>query len=519
MRHAAALLCLIAGAAAGPVRAAALPVDPASGADRTRIEGWRFEAAMAGASLQLLTPIGAAVPGVATRQGARLSFEPSTPLSPCTGYTLELRDAAQHLLQSRRLRTVCSDWSAPQQVDAAAHAREPDFSVASQQLAAFAGGDLLALWTQGDGGRDGIEVSRYLAATDVWSAPRRVDLAGGAGADLPALAVGPDGVALAAWSQGWGGRDALFASAAVADCAACAPQRLDAAALPASAVNVALAAGATVSCAAWQQRDSGSSRVFAAVRRGALWSAPRRLGGAPAYAPTLVATPQGCVAAWEQGRGGHARIWGAVWRDGNWRAARRLGDAAERGSQPLLRADADGGVLLAWVRGSGAARRIALRRLLPRRTRAWSPRAGSGAALAPALVADASGNLTLAWQQADAGGRDAILVSRFDAATRRWSAPQRLDAGGGAGSPVLGVDPAGNVGCAWYQDGPQGLQVQFARYDAGQAAWSAPRRLSDPRQTVHAEFPQIAVDAAGSITVVWDQFNGWRTVLMARRLP
>nr|WP_288117857.1 hypothetical protein [Thiomonas sp.] len=43
--------------------------------------------------------------------------------------------------------------------------------------------------------------------------------------------------------------------------------------------------------------------------------------------------------------------------------------------------------------------------------------------------------------------------------------------------------------------------------------------LSDPRFTVEASFPALAVDAAGSVTAVWQQYNGWRTLIMASRLP
>ncbi|NNM64562.1 MAG: hypothetical protein HKL99_08100, partial [Burkholderiales bacterium] len=78
---------------------------------------------------------------------------------------------------------------------------------------------------------------------------------------------------------------------------------------------------------------------------------------------------------------------------------------------------------------------------------------------------------------------------------------------------------AGNVTAAWYQDGPRGLQVQAARYDPSTARWSAATLLSDTRTTVEASFPALAVDAAGSVTAAWQQYNGWRTVVMASRLP
>jgi hypothetical protein len=112
------------------------------------------------------------------------------------------------------------------------------------------------------------------------------------------------------------------------------------------------------------------------------------------------------------------------------------------------------------------------------------------------------------------------MARRFAAPTSRWGAPRQLDAAQlrGAGSAVLGVDASGDVACAWYQDGPQGLQIEFARYDASTGRWTAARQVSDARRTVQAVRPALAVDAAGSVTLVWQQFNDWRNVVMARRM-
>jgi hypothetical protein len=148
-----------------------------------------------------------------------------------------------------------------------------------------------------------------------------------------------------------------------------------------------------------------------------------------------------------------------------------------------------------------------------------------GAALAPALVSDAAGNITLAWEQADvalpAGRATPSSPAASTPTAQRWSAPVQLDdpKQASAGNPVLVADAAGNVTAAWYQDGPRGMQVQAVRYDPSTASWGAAILLSDTRTTVQASFPALAVDAAGSVTAAWQQYNGWRTVVMASRLP
>jgi len=149
----------------------------------------------------------------------------------------------------------------------------------------------------------------------------------------------------------------------------------------------------------------------------------------------------------------------------------------------------------------------------------------TGSALAPAITSDAAGNLTLVWEQAKSaqGGpvRYGLLAARREALASQWSPPHHLDdpAQRSAGNPVLAADAAGNVVCAWYQDGTRGMQVQTARYNPAQRRWGAPQTLSDPAATVQASFPALAVGAASSVMAVWQQFNGWRTLAVARWLP
>ncbi len=150
------------------------------------------------------------------------------------------------------------------------------------------------------------------------------------------------------------------------------------------------------------------------------------------------------------------------------------------------------------------------------RTRCTRPRPIS------ALAFDAAGNLALAWEQQRARLRPfRIEAARWPRAAQLPGSVQRLDQpdGRGAGHPVLVADPAGNLLCAWYQLGAQGLQVWMARFDASSLHWQAAQRLSQPRQTVRASLPALSVDTAGSVTAAWQQYNNWRNIIVARRLP
>ncbi len=461
------------------------------------------------AALQLFGPLGLPVPGVLRRDAHGARFDSARPLSPCTRYTLRVGGATQHFT------TACSRWQRPRQIDTRAHARQSVFGASGAQVVALGDGELVAAWSQRDHRHQSIQVSAYNPDTDSWSAPRRVD-AGGSDATLPVLAAGARG-AWAAWSQVRNGRDAIVVAHRRRG-AWSAPRRVDGGGVlrgDATDAQLAVSGGGLVALA-WQQRAAGHGAIGAAVRRNGIWGAALRLdrGAAGSYAPTLAALPDGFVAAWQRGRGAAASIVLARFAHGRWSAPQRVSVRGGAGS-PTLAAAPDGGFALAWVRGG----RIVVRRF-DSRQRAAPARSLSGrSASDPALAFDPAGDLFAVWQQGRRRSR--IVARRLDVARDRWSPVRELDAAAlrSAGNPVLGVDAVGNAACAWYQDGPRGLQVHAARYDASSARWGAATRLSDARSTVQATLPALAVDSAGGFTVVWQQFNAWRDVVMVSRMP
>ncbi len=495
----AASLC--AAAAAWPAAAATWPADGASGVAR---DAQPYTDA---AALQLIGPLGLPVPGVLRRSRGELRFDSAAALTPCTRYRLLAAGATRHFT------TACSSWQPPQRLDTARHAREPAYTARGAQVAA-ADDAAWVVWSQLDHGRDAVELARYEPDTDAWSAPHPLD-AGTADAVLPTLAAG-DGAVWAAWSQAVHGRDAIDVLRIDADGGA--PRRVDRGGdLRGDATDVQLGVASGVVALAWQQRAQGHGAIGVALRQHGRWMPARRLdrGATGAYAPALAVAADGTVfVAWQQGRGAAAAIDAACFTRGRWSSPRRIGARGDAHAVTLV-ALPDGGVAAAWVRRD----RLEWRQL-DAALRGAAPRPLSAAPAArPALAVDAAGNLTLVWQQGVARSR--IVARRLDAASSRWSAPRQLDAPDlrGAGSAVLGVDASGDVACAWYQDGPQGLQIEAARYDASSGRWSPAQQLSDPRSTVQAVLPALAVDAAGSVTVVWQQFNDWRDIVMSRRLP
>ncbi len=159
--------------------------------------------------------------------------------------------------------------------------------------------------------------------------------------------------------------------------------------------------------------------------------------------------------------------------------------------------------------------------LHPGPVRMVSAPGAEGPAQSLALAQDVLGDLTIVWTQVLRASRnEAGMFAQERRADVGWGEARRLDPPDwrSAGNPVAATDPAGNLTVAWYQDGPQGLQVLAARRLAG-AGWQPADLLSDPSATVQASFPALAANPAGSVAAVWQQFNGWRSIVAARLLP
>lgn len=486
--------------------------------------------------LQLLSPIGLPVPGIVKSAGDLAVIEPVVPLAGCTTYTLQLKAPAQR----SAFTTTCSPWSAAVQIDDARTARQVDLPVNGVQVAAAGDGGFVAVWFQDDAGRRAILASHFNADTQNWSAPQAIDLHGplAGSSSIPAITADARGHITVAWFQLVDGRYGIFATQWQGE-AWTPPQRLDSPALPGNATNPQLAADAAGNVTVvWQQPDGRHTGIYAAhwINTQRRWLAALRLDArsANAYNPVVAATPDGrVVAAWQQGASGREAVYAVALpaSGARWTAPVRLSSAGVPATSAALVSMPQGTVVAAWTQGRGDSRRIAVRRQSSGAVQIWSAAhllqsaAFNGPALSPVLAADAAGNIVLVWGQADAvrtgAQREGIFAARLQAATRRWTAPQQIDnpALRSAGNPVIVADAAGNDHAAWYQDGPQGMQVETARYDPSQHRWLAPQTLSDPDATVQASFPALAVNAAGSVMAVWQQFNGWRTIAVARWLP
>jgi len=127
----------------------------------------------------------------------------------------------------------------------------------------------------------------------------------------------------------------------------------------------------------------------------------------------------------------------------------------------------------------------------------------------PQLAVDLGGNIYVVWED-DTDTNSNILFSRStDGGT--FSAPKGVsNSAGFSFNPRIAVDSGGTINVVW-QDSPDFFRtsnVFLSRSNDGGNTFSTPINLSQTIVSAFYSVPQIAVDTAGNISVVWESDTG-----------
>lgn len=206
---------------------------------------------------------------------------------------------------------------------------------------------------------------------------------------------------------------------------------------------------------------------------------------------------------------------------GGWSAPVDLSASGEDAFFPKVVADSQGNATAIWARSNGT-NFIAQSSSLPFGG-SWSapvdlsaPGASGQDATSPQLAVDGEGNVTAVWYRND--GTNNIIQSASLPVGGSWSSPVDLTiaqySGQGDIQPQVAVDPAGNAIAVWVND-PTGT-IRGAIKPFG-GSWSEPMDISDSGSNVGE--PQIAIDAYGNATVVWTRSNGSNDIIQTSSRP
>ncbi len=199
--------------------------------------------------------------------------------------------------------------------------------------------------------------------------------------------------------------------------------------------------------------------------------------------------------------------------EGNFGPAANLSAPSRDAQLPQVAASPDGTVTVVWQRSDGA------NTVIQAATRPPGGSFGAPVNLSPAgndainpqVAASPDGTVTVVWQRFN-GIHDVVQAStRAPGGT--FGPPTDLSAlGGQAGSPQLAASPDGTVTVVWQRFDGANTIIQAATRPPG-AGFGTPVDLSAPSQ--NATIPQVASAGDGSVAAVWSRFNGAVSIIQA----
>ncbi|HXN51496.1 MAG TPA: PKD domain-containing protein [Candidatus Acidoferrum sp.] len=132
--------------------------------------------------------------------------------------------------------------------------------------------------------------------------------------------------------------------------------------------------------------------------------------------------------------------------------------------------------------------------------------------LTPQVAVDAAGNIYVVWEDdiPNTSNSNIVFSRSTDGGASFSTPPKNLSKGSGFRfDPRIAVDTSGAINVVWVDDTPGNWDIFFSRSTDGGASFSAPQNLSAPQNPDPPDSanPQIAVDAGGNISVVWENLN------------
>jgi hypothetical protein len=180
--------------------------------------------------------------------------------------------------------------------------------------------------------------------------------------------------------------------------------------------------------------------------------------------------------------------------------------------------DANGNGMAIWTQNDGTYLRIQSRRYIP--SSGWGTvkqvdNGSAAMAMSPKIAADGLGNLMAVWLQTSAGVTS--IWTNLYSASSGWGTAALLETVNPAGGnkPEIAMDSAGNAIVVWYAFDGSWTSLWAKRY-AATGGWSA-ATLIENVNTGGASEHSVAMDANGNAMVVWAQFDGTRSNIMANR--
>ena len=267
-----------------------------------------------------------------------------------------------------------------------------------------------------------------------------------------------------------------------------------------------------------------SSLSLAFTTRGGAWSTPVLIESDDAgnvRNPQVAIDDSGnAVAIWDEFDGTRYNIWTNRYVAGTgWGTAAVLENDPGDAFGPHVALDASGNAIAVWQQSDGTRYNIMASVFTP--PSGWSTPTpienDPNDARNVQLAMNTHGDAFAVWTQGFPV-RPVVWARRYLAGSG-WNALTRIqgDTSGDGFFPQVAIDPNGAAVATWHQTDGTRYNVWADRYTPG-TGWDI-AQLIENDNTDNAEFAQVAMDAAGNATAVWQQHDGTRFNIMSNRLP
>ncbi len=251
------------------------------------------------------------------------------------------------------------------------------------------------------------------------------------------------------------------------------------------------------------------------------------------FVPTIALGPDGATyAAWDDGRDPSTHIYSSR-RDpatGTWSANQRVNQLTGRCNQqanPSIAVDGSNNAYAVWIdyRNCGGNDIYFAKR--PSSTGVWNTdvrvnddHAGTGGKGNPNIALKSDGSAVAVWSD-NRSNQLNIYSARLAAGASVWSANIRVTDNTTAtkSAPKVVIAADGTAHAVWADSRNGNSDIYYAKLTPGASIWSANTKVSDDPGTAGQNSPQISIDSAGNLLVVWyDSRTSPQQIRMSRKL-
>src|SRR5437867_4000312 len=274
--------------------------------------------------------------------------------------------------------------------------------------------------------------------------------------------------------------------------------------------------------AVWQQFDGSRDNIVTnRFLPGAGWGAPVTVEAKPGWAsePKIAVDRSGdAIAIWSQEDGLQYNVWANRYASGwGWEGPVLIETTANDAIELDVSVDPAGNGVAVWAQWSGVTSIFNIWTNRYELGTGWGTATTvdvlPGTARVPQVVMDSTGIATVVWAQEDSGWSN-IYAARYIPGSG-WATPTVIETSPGyANYPNLAEDPQGNVTVVWAQNDPGWNSIFSNRYTVG-VGWGTAERIETA--STDAIFARVAADVDGNAVSVWQQSDGTRWHIWANR--